>query len=269
MSVSGATVGVTNNGTASVAYALPTTGYDANSGTLCFVAWGGPSPYTPPSTLTAGWSLIGSFNGGSGATYNTNQGNRGVACFWATGAAPAAPTIDLTGLNVVQVGRCLKYQKTLASWSTPVLVGVADAVNDTTFGGTFPSDPGGLAGDMAVLMAGWILNSNTASAPSLTWPGMTVGSLASEMSTSTSVGRAVRGVVYDAALTGGPSSGAPSGSMTSSAAGTGAMGLLRLRDFSAGGPARGVYSGGIFNPASSYGIWNGSSFVAAASSQVI
>lgn len=263
MSVSGGFTGATNNGTSAVAYTKPSGG-TADSGWLCIVGWGGPSPYTPPSTATSGWSLIGSFNGGSGATYNNNVGNRGVAAFWATGSAPADPTIDLTGANCVQVGRIVRFEKTLANWAAPTFRGVADSSSGTTFSGTFGSDPGAVAGDMAVLLASWVDRTATPSSPSINWPGMTVATPDQEMSTATALGRAARLVAYSSELTGGPSSGAPSFSITASAAVTGAAGMLNLHDYSSG-PSVGAFVGGVFVPAASYGIWNGSSFVPAAS----
>lgn len=261
MSVSGGITGSTNNGTTSVAYAVPASGYDADSGTLCVIGWGAPAGNTP-STASSGWSLIGQASGGSG-TFAADAGLRGVAAFWKEGDSPGDPTIALAGTGCVQVGRCIKFQKSEDHWATPEWQAVADTSSGTTFSGTFGSDLGAVTGDMALLIASWVSRANTPSSPSLTYPGMTVAALGTECNVATTAGNDARCVAYSGALTGGPSSGAPSFSITASAAVTGEAGLVLLNDYddAPSGPEWGITRSGIFVPADSVGILRSGSFV--------
>lgn len=268
MTVSGGITGSTNNGTTSVAYAVPASGYDADSGTLCVIGWGAPAGNTP-STASAGWSLIGQASGGSGV-FAADSGLRGVAAFWKEGASPGDPTISLAGTGCVQVGRCIKFQKTEDHWSTPQWQAVADATSGTTFSGTFGADPGAEAGDMALLIASWVSRANTPSSPSITWPSMSVGALGTECNVATTAGNDARCVAYSGALTGGPSSGAPSFSITASGAVTGEAGIVLLNDYddTPTGPEWTILRSGIAVPADSVGILRGGVFVPFDSSEV-
>lgn len=161
----------------------------------------------------------------------------------ADGTETGNVSVTITGGNCA-VGAIYRYTKDASKeWEVATHQG-ADSTAGTSFSATAGGDPGLDTGDMLVACAG--LNTDAQSGTgnwgslALSATGATFGSITAEGYDETLNGGDAAAVVFDAAVSAGPSSGAPTFSSTlSSVGGNGGVGgvvFVRLREIDASAP---------------------------------
>lgn len=193
-----------------------------------------------PPTLAAptGWTEIATGVGGTGAAALNTGRVRATVHRRNTDANGTENGVTLSSFIANPVGSSLVY--TLLFGVRPALSSDAllpaassgsDAASGTAFSVVVAADPGLAVDDLAIALAGFDVGSGSgASAESISAPSTTLGAATERFDLSTSSGFAVRGVIWTATVTAGPSSGAPTIAATAAAAVTGVGMVLRIRE---------------------------------------
>lgn len=167
---------------------------------------------TPTINDLAGWTKPANYTieGGAGS----DQANGGLVrmsvLFREFQAGDAAPSVDASASSNPRQFQIFAWSKTAASWEAPVCVGAAD-----TTGSTSGYDPPA-ASSVALRAGDWLgaataLNddSGTPGTPTLTVPGVALGSLTNRGGGSTGLGNDSRFACHDAPVVSGTPTGGP------------------------------------------------------------
>lgn len=192
-------------------------GISAGDGLLLFIA------YVSTVSTPSGWTLIGSFNDSGGS------GSRAYA-FFKTAAGSESGNLTLTG-GLAASAVMVRY--TCGAGSTWLVAGDGGPDGDgynTSLSSTMGSDPGLVAGDVAVVFTAHDTNqaTNAYSAQSISATGISAwGSFTERVDQN---GTYYRGCVFDGAVVTGTSSAAPIVTATYTSNATGPTYLVRLRE---------------------------------------
>jgi hypothetical protein len=203
---------------------------------------GDPGDPTP----AAGWTKVGSMFGGTG-TAGASTGPVHVTVWRrdtdADGSENGTSTsiaLDNPGSGTGRVGLAQVFGVRPAAGGTlsEGWAGGQDVTIGTAFSATMGTDPGIDADDLAVALVGVDAQAGTSfSSESISAAGCTFGTVTNVWDTGTSAGNDVRGTVWDAACTAGPSTAAAVIAATSAGNVSGVGALMRVRESTGGAVA--------------------------------
>lgn len=232
MSVTWGAAGTAASGTTSCTPAYPTGISALTSKILCAVT-GRSNTADTAFTMPAGWTKIGAseLEGGTG-TWGVDTGTRRVTFFrkdTTVGDETGAVTVSLDGTanNTLRAtifrvevtsGYGIEYEATTG----------ADTTNGTGFsaaGGSIGFEPG----DLLAILVAQNIDSGTQSAQSISASGVTFGTRTNRASTAVTNGNDHRHIL-DTVPVSGTATAAPTYAYTISAAGSGSVAFLRMRE---------------------------------------
>lgn len=223
-------IGTGGSGTTSCTPAYPTGISAATSWLYCVVTGRSNTANTAP-TMPAGWTLVGSIEGGAG-TFGVDTGSRRVDYFKkdvTVGDETGTVTVSLAGTTANTLRASIFRVEVPSGYGTSnSFSAAADATNDTAY--TTTSLMLDLApNDLLLLGVGQNLDTGTATSPAITAAGITFGTLTNRASVAVTNGNDHRHILYSVPVNSGSASVAATFSYTASAACSGATGFLRLR----------------------------------------
>ncbi|MFJ9114486.1 hypothetical protein ACIRJO_02940 [Streptomyces sp. NPDC102394] len=231
MTISYGAAGALAQHTDTVTPALPA-GAAAGQLAVLHVVSAHPSDSQP--TTPSGWTLAGSFSGGSGS-FGLNTGVRRVSLFMRvlTGGDAAPTTAIPSGSSGSAIGaRVFTLSRTAGTgWRWAFTAG-ADSVSDTSFSAAGSSALTWTTGDFCVLAYGWNTQTASASARAVAATGITFAAATSRLSDQISSGDGARLHTATTSVTAGSGTQTPTATATLSAAATGVGAVLRIREAS-------------------------------------
>lgn len=186
--------------------------------------------FTPPS----GWTLVGTLEGGSGAAYGVDVGNRRVSVFkrdtLASGSETGSVTFTLTGSTTNTIfGSIINVRGPSGHTITEALSTGADTSAGTGFSATGSTSLPWQDGDLLAILVASSTDSATQSAQSITATGVTFGTRTNRRSTAATGGNDHRHILDTVPITTGSGSSAPTYAYTASASTSGPVAFLRIR----------------------------------------
>lgn len=227
MAVAFGTIGTAANGSTTVAPSYPAS-IAAGDYLVCVVTSGATNSETP--TTPGGWTLLATGASTDGA-FGVDTGPRRVTAFGkvATGAESGTLSVSITNGNTCR-GSILRFTKTsYAGWAV-----VGQGANDSTSGTGFSATTAAIdwaVGDCAVIGVGQRVDSATLSGQTFTATGITFGTRTNQRTDAVTTGNDHRHVIDTvAAVTAGSGSQAATYAYTASAAVSGGLVVVRLRE---------------------------------------
>ena len=224
-------IGTGANGTTTVAPSYPT-GITAGQYLVCVVTSGGtgsPTPSTP-----SGWTLLAT-GASTDGTFGIDTGPRRVTVFGkeAVGTESGTLTVSITSGDTCR-GTISRFTKSGSGTWTIQAQGGDDSTSGTGFSATLASMNWN-TGDAVLVAVGQRVDTVTQSAQSLTASGVTFGTRTNRASTAVTTGNDHRHVVDTFAAISGTSNvnAAPTWAYTGSAATSGGVVIVRLREYTA------------------------------------
>jgi hypothetical protein len=194
------------------------------------VVSGGATEPTP--TPPAGWSTIGTFSGGSGATYAADVGNRRVTIFkkdTMTGSESGSITATLADGDTCKC-RVFSVSKTSGWLIAEDLTFGEDTTNGTSWSATGDA-VNWAVDDLLIVITAQNNDAASQSSQGISASGITFGTRSNKISQAGTEGNDVRLVIDTHSITAGSGSAAPTWTHTNSANADGVTAFLRLRDF--------------------------------------
>jgi hypothetical protein len=198
---------------------------------LCLVT----SKYQYPTSTPSGFTLLAQANAGAGSS-GVDTGNAYSSVYYkiCDGTETGTLTVTSTGGNSI-IARIAIYTKTATDWSLASTTG-SDTTVDTTWSATGAADPGGVANDILVVCRSANTDGAAFAGTTLTWTGITFGTLNVRANSGTTQGDDCAMVVIDRAVSSGTSSGAPVDGGTdtvvvSGSSPAGAVVFARIREY--------------------------------------
>lgn len=233
MAVTWGAAGTAASGTTSCTPAYPTGISAATSKILCAVT-GRSNTADTAFTMPAGWTKIGAseLEGGTG-TWGVDTGTRRVTFFakdTTVGDETGTVTVSLAGTanNTLRAtifrvevtsGYGIQYEATTG----------ADTTNDTGFSASGAAI-GFAPGDLLAILVAQNIDTGTQSAQSITASGVTFGTRTNRASTAVTNGNDHRHILDTVPVSSGTATAAPTYAYTISAAGSGPVAFLRMRE---------------------------------------
>lgn len=233
MSVTWGAAGTAASGTTSCTPSYPTGISALTSKILCAVT-GRSNTADTAFTMPAGWTKIGAseLEGGTG-TWGVDTGTRRVTFFakdTTVGDETGTVTVSLTGTTnntlratifrvEVTSGYGIEYEATTG----------ADTTNGTGFSASGAAI-GFASGDLLAILVAQNIDTGTQSAQSITASGVTFGTRTNRASTAVTNGNDHRHILDTVPVSSGTATAAPTYSYTISAAGSGPVAFLRMRE---------------------------------------
>jgi len=224
-------IGTGANGTTTVAPSYPT-GITAGQYLVCVITSGGtgsPTPSTP-----SGWTLLAT-GASTDGTFGIDTGPRRVTVFGkeAVGTESGTLTVSITSGDTCR-GTISRFTKSGSGTWTIEAQGGDDSTSGTGFSATLASMNWN-TGDAVLVAVGQRVDTVTQSAQSLTATGVTFGTRTNRASTAVTTGNDHRHVIDTFAAISGTSNvnAAPTWAYTGSAACSGGVVIVRLREYTA------------------------------------
>lgn len=230
MAVTWGSASAFNHGTGATAAPTYPASIAAGDLLLLVVAWANDATVAP--TAPAGWAAPrdNTYTGGAGA-FGVDAGPRGVSVFYriADGTESGSVTVTNPGTTPTISAQIIRLSKTgTGGWRIKV-VGGGDTTADTAYSVTAASDPGAVAGDLAIVVSAWHPDTATSASPALTWTGTGTATLTARAGSANAAGNDLRATVQSRDIT-GTSTAAPVYTTTLNAAGAGASAIVLVHD---------------------------------------
>lgn len=224
-------IGTGANGGTTVAPSYPA-GITAGQYLTCHVSSGATNSETP--STPSGWTLLAT-GASTDGTYGVDTGPRRMTVFGKVADGTESGTLTV---SITNGGTC---RGTIARWTksgSGAWVVDAQGGNDSTSGTGFSATLGSMnwnTGDAVLVAVGQRVDTVTQSAQSLTASGVTFGTRTNRESTAVTTGNDHRHVVDTFAAVSGTSNvnAAPTWAYTGSAATSGGVVIVRLREYTA------------------------------------
>lgn len=242
-------IGTAAGSTTAASPVYPATGVTAGDSIYCYVVNDNSTAVATQPPLPAaptGWTRLGSWWGGSGASGAGVGVRQGTLFKRDTLAAGTENGVTLTSAFANPTGSSFVYAVLLGIRpATPGntisdLIGPfgSDTVSDVSFSVTLSGITNVQTNDLVLAMAAIPLSvSSSASAETIAITGCTIGTVTEDFDSSTTSGNDCRSFIWSAPVTAGSATtGAGTLAATLAAASTGFAGLWRVRDFSAAAP---------------------------------
>ena len=221
------------NAATPIAIAYPT-GITAGQMLLLFVT---VKVNTITVTTPSGWNLLLDISGGTGASA-LDAGTTRTYVFWreATGLETGTVSVAFSATPTGHTGYIVRYTKGAGTaWATPTAVGGADVVHGTAWAATGSANLSVTTGDLVVIGNGNDTDATTAyTTPTLTATGATITTPTVRLAQGGSASSNDCGCnLYDAPVTAGTSSAAPSHTLAAGPSACGETAFVRLRETAA------------------------------------
>jgi gas vesicle protein len=225
-------IGAAASGTTSCTPGYPT-GISASTSVLYALVTGRCSIADTAVAAPSGWSLIGALEDGTG-TYGTDTGTRRVSWFkkdTVTGSESGTVTFAYgAGANTSTIsGTILRLDKTVGTTVTEQFASGADNANGTSFSAITGSLEWA-TNDLLCIGVAQNIDSGTQSAVNISASGVTFGTLSNRVSVAVTNGADHRRILDTVQVTSGGTTSAATYSYTISAAGSGPVGLILVRE---------------------------------------
>jgi hypothetical protein len=224
-------IGTAANGTLSATPAYPSGISAATSHLFCVVTGRSNIANTAP-TMPAGWTSVGSLEGGTG-TWGVDAGTRREHWFkkdTVTGTETGTVTVSLAGSTANTMRATILRIEVPAGYSLDVAHSAgADTTSGTAYSVTGSTALSWAANDLLLIATAQSIDSATQSAQAISASGVTFGTRTNRWSTAVTSGNDHRSILDSVPITSGSGSSAPTYSYTASAAASGVTGFLRLR----------------------------------------
>lgn len=234
MTIAFGTIGARSaGGTTTISVAMPASGAAGDMYVAGRCAW---VAVTVTCTDEASWTPGGDLHGGVNTSADDHTTRARID--YRSDVVPGTTTFDQAGTPNGACGVCARYTKTDALWNTEIATGTDDTHADNrsvTASTAISFQPG----DMLVAVAACDTDAAvTISAPALTASGITFDTTTSRQGTATGVTTGSDGNVFlfDALVTAGTDTVAPTLAFTAAASQCGPVSFLRLREVPAGPP---------------------------------
>lgn len=186
----------------------------------------------PTMTAPAGWGLIGTVTD-NGTLSGIDTGSNTVGLYSRVGTY-TAPSISTANADTGGAAITAYATSTGSAWDVSGTTTGSKTTTAAATAHTFPgvADVGLAAGDWCVVAGGYATDAGTTSSHSITATGATVGASVLRVSTAVTTGGDSRTVLFDAPVTAGPSTAAPTLTHTfsTSLAVTGHVRFVRIRE---------------------------------------
>jgi hypothetical protein len=225
-------IGAAASGTTSCTPGYPT-GISASTSVLYALVTGRCSVADTAVATPSGWSLVGALEGGTG-TYGTDTGTRRVSWFkkdTVTGSESGTVSFGYgTGANTSTISATiLRLDKTAGFTVTEQFASGVDNANGTAFSAITGSLEWA-TDDLLCIGVAQNIDSGTQSAVNISASGVTFGTLSNRVSVAVTNGADHRRILDTVQVTSGGTTSAATYSYTISAAGSGPVGLILVRE---------------------------------------
>lgn len=220
---------VTNTTTHNVNYPTGITSTDA---LYLFMSGMSGTAGTQFAITGGGWTLIGTLEGGSGATYGIDVGNRRVSIYrkdTVTGSESGNITVTLTGTSNTIFGSIIRVSAPSGYSITQTMVTGADTTAGTAYSATASSNLSYQPGDLLAVLVASSTDAATQSAQAISSSGITFGTRTNRRSTAATGGNDHRHILDTIPVNAGTTSSAPTYSYTASISTSGPAGFLLIR----------------------------------------
>jgi hypothetical protein len=200
----------------------------------CFVTGMSSTAATAP-TMPAGWTLVGTFEGGSGAAYGLDVGNRRVTVFKkdtvnGSELPPLSVTVSLAGSATNTLQAVIARIDVPGNYSiTESFVSGADSSAGTGFSATASSTLAWAANDLLCILVASSTDTATQASQSITASGVTFGTRTNRISSASTQGNDHRQIIDTVPVNSAGSASAPVYAYTASVSTSGPVGFLLLR----------------------------------------
>jgi hypothetical protein len=229
MTIAFGTIGAKSaGGTTTVSIAMPAS--DAAGDML--VAGRSLWPSTATCTNEAGWTAGGDLGGGTGAAADAHTTKARIDYKIATGSDTDPTVFDQAGTPNGCVGICARYTKTAAAWGAAATATGDDATHGSGRSATASTAISFQPGDMLVAVAAVDTDANAGiTAPAFTASGITFGTTtARNGGAGVTTGNDGNVILFDALVTAGTGTVAPTLAFTLVTTQCGPVSFLRLRE---------------------------------------
>jgi hypothetical protein len=224
-------VGTAASGTTSCTPAYPTGISAATSHLFCFVTGRSNTASTAP-TMPAGWTSVGSLEGGTG-TWGVDTGTRRVHVFrkdTTVGDETGTVTVSLSGTTANTLRASIHRFEVPSGYLCELeFVSGEDTSNDTSYSATASADATFDSDRLLVTVTAQNIDTGTATSRAVSASGITFGALTNRADTAVTNGNDHRHIVNTIPVSSGSGTVAPTYSYTISDSGSGPTGFMVLR----------------------------------------
>jgi fibronectin-binding autotransporter adhesin len=230
LAVTWGAVGTAASGTTSCTPGYPT-GISAATSKLYCIATGRSNTANTAPTMPAGWTSIGSLEGGTG-TWGIDLGTRRVQMFvknTVVGDETGTVTVSLSGTTANTLRASIFRVEVPSGYGIDVSIGTgSDTSNDTAYSAVSTTSLAFAPDDLLVVGTAQNLDTGTGTS-ALSATSITFGTVTRRANTAVNNGNDHRHIIASASVTAGTATSAPTHSYTISAAGSGPSLFARMR----------------------------------------
>jgi hypothetical protein len=180
-----------------------------------------------------GWTLVGTREGGSGASYAADVGNRRVSVFrkdTVSGSESGSITVTLAGSATNTIfGSIVRFEVPSTYTIAEEFTSASDTSAGTGYSATGSASLTWAAGDLLAVLVASSTDTATQSSQAISASGVTFGTRTNQRSSAVTGGNDHRQILDTVPVTTGSGSSAPTYSYTASASTSGPAAFLRLR----------------------------------------
>lgn len=226
-------IGTGSNGTNTASPSYPTGISSSTSDLFCFIT-GRHNSGSIANTMPAGWTSVGSLEGGTG-TWGADTGTRRVE-IWrkdsVTGSESGTISVGWNSSNSTSntlYASILRVERPSGTTVSASFASGADTSNDTSYSATSSTNLSFAPNDLVLTLTAQNIDTGTGSSRSLTASGITFGTLTNRRDIDTTSGNDHRHIINSAPVSAGTATVAATYAYTISTNGSGPTGFLRLR----------------------------------------